>query len=236
MLRRTTTATIALAALVTVACGTEDSSDQAATDERIAALEQELAQAERRADDLADENAELEAELEAELSAERADDRADDRADGDGATDPDEAPHEPAASPQPMRSAEGLNEQLRLLFDPGDLPEGYEPGSTDWRALDPPGGLDDTYSSPGELAIALAAELDAEALGQDLWETTARVLLDQSDPEQAYVAVLSYGMADDAVAGRDVRMTVTRSDDGWEPGGAEERFHCLRGVDADLCV
>jgi hypothetical protein len=62
------------------------------------------------------------------------------------------------------------------------------------------------------------------------------VLLDQSDPDQAYVAVLSYGMADDAVAGRDVRMTITRSDDGWEPGGAEERFHCMRGVDGDLCV
>jgi hypothetical protein len=230
-MRRTTTATVALAALVAVACGTEDGDDQAASEERIAALEEELAQAERRADELADRNAELEAELEAE----RADSDPEPRTDEDEPTEPDATP-DPAPSPQPMRSAEGLNEQLRLLFDPGDLPEGYEPGSTDWRPHDPPADLDDTYGSPGELAIALAAALDAGSLGQDLWETTTRVLLDQSDPDQAYVAVLSYGMADDAVAGRDVRMTITRSDDGWEPGGAEERFHCMRGVDGDLCV
>jgi hypothetical protein len=232
MLRRTTTATVALTALVTVACGTEDGSDQAATEERIAALEEELAQAERRADDLAEENAELEAELEAE----RADDGPEATTDEDETPDPDETPDEPASTPQPMRSAEGLNDQLRLLFDRGDLPEGFEPGSTDWRPHDPPEDLDDSYGSPGELAIALAAALDAEALGPDLWETTTRVLMDQSDADQAYVAVLSYGMADDAVAGRDVRMTITRSDDRWAPGGAEERFHCLRGVDDDLCV
>jgi hypothetical protein len=233
LLRRTTTATVALAALVAVACGTEDGDDRAASEERIAALEDELAQAERRADDLAQENAELEAELEAERADEDAETRSDeDRTVEDGT---DESP-QPDASPQPMRSAEGLNEQLRLLFDRGDLPEGYEPGSTDWRPHDPPADLDGSYGSPGELALALAAALDAESLGQDLWETTTRVLLDQSDPDQAYVAVLSYGMADDAVAGRDVRMTITRSDGGWEPGGAEERFHCLRGVEGDLCV
>jgi hypothetical protein len=230
-MRRTTTATVALAALVAVACGTEDGDDQAAGEDRIAALEEELAQAERRADDLAEENAELEAELEAA----RADEGPEAGTDEDGTTEPDETP-EPAASPQPMRSAEGLNEQLRLLFDPGDLPDGYEPDSTDWRPHDAPADLDGSYGSPGELAFALAAALDAGSLGQDLWETTTRVLLDRSDPDQAYVAVLSYGMADDAVAGRDVRMTITRSDDGWEPGGAEERFHCMRGVDGDLCV
>jgi hypothetical protein len=230
-MRRTATATVALAALVAVACGTEDGDDQAAGEDRIAALEEELAQAARRADELAEENAELEAELEAA----RADEDPEAGTDEEGTTGPDEA-LEPAASPQPMRSAEGLNEQLRLLFAPGELPEGYEPGSTDWRPRDAPADLDGSFGSPGELAFALAAALDAGSLGQDLWETTTRVLLDQSDPDQAYVAVLSFGMADDAVAGREVRMTITRSDDGWEPGGAEERFHCMRGVDGDLCV
>jgi hypothetical protein len=137
--------------------------------------------------------------------------------------------------PQPIRSAEGLHEQLRLRFEADELPEGHEPGTTDWRDREPPAGLAETYDTPGELAFALAAGLDAEVLGEDLWETTTRVLHDRSDDEQAYVAVLSWGFADDALVGRDVRMTITRTPGGWAPGGIEERHHCLRGVDDEVC-
>jgi hypothetical protein len=31
-------------------------------------------------------------------------------------------------------------------------------------------------------------------------------------------------------------MTITRSGDGWAPGDVEERHHCSRGVDDDVCV
>jgi hypothetical protein len=170
----------------------------------------------------------------------------------EGADTPEEGTERPAAledpidedapdgdapdGPQPIRSAEGLHEQLRLRSAPGELPEGHEPGSTDWRDREPPADLGDRYDTPGELALALAAALDAELLGEELWETTTRVLPDHSDDDQAYVAVLSWGFADDAVVGRDVRMTITRTGDGWAPGDVEERHHCLRGVDDDVCV
>jgi hypothetical protein len=164
---------------------------------------------------------------------------ADEGANGDGgdtAEPADAAEVDEPDAPQPIRSAEGLHEQLRLRFGPDEVPDGFEPGTTDWRDREPPAELEETYDTPGALAFALAAALDAEVLGADLWETTTRVLHDQSDDDQAYVAVLSWGFADDAVVGRDVRMTITRTDDGWTPGGTEERSHCLRGVDDDLCV
>jgi hypothetical protein len=50
---RTTTAAIALTALLATSCGAGNDGEQQATDERVAALEGELADAERRADDLA---------------------------------------------------------------------------------------------------------------------------------------------------------------------------------------
>jgi hypothetical protein len=152
------------------------------------------------------------------------------------ATDGDATDGEALDGPQPIRSAEGLHEQLRLRAAPGELPEDHEPGSTDWRDREPPADLGDGHDTPGELALALAAALDAELLGEELWETTTRVLPDHSDGDQAYVAVLSWGFADDAVVGRDVRMTITRTGDGWAPGDVEERHHCLRGVDDDGCV
>jgi hypothetical protein len=160
---------------------------------------------------------------------------AEDAADADAA-DADAADGDALDGSQPIRSAEGLHEQLRLRSASGELPEGHDPGSTDWRDREPPADLGDGYDTPGALALALAAALDAELLGEELWESTTRVLPDHSDDDQAYVAVLSWGFADDAVVGRDVRMTITRTGDGWAPGAAEERHHCLRGVDDDVCV
>jgi hypothetical protein len=238
---RTTTAAVATMAVLAVSCGTDDGGDQADA-ERVAALEDRLADAEQRTAELAAENADLEAELEAARA--EADGEADDGADDDATDDGDGAGtvrvrrtvDARGAAPQPIRSPEGLSEQLRLLFDPGEVPEGFEPATTEWGSRPVPDGLEEVYGSPGELAMALAAGLDAESLGMEQWETTTRVLLDPSDDDQAYVAVLSWGFADDAVAGRDVRMTITRTDEGWAPGGAEERHHCRRGVDGDLCL
>jgi hypothetical protein len=229
MLRSTSTTVVALTALLTVACGTGEDGGPAADEPSGAVEDDDATEEDHVGDDAGDDAGDADAGDPA-----AADEDHGDAGDGDGdGPSPDEGA---AMRPQPIRSAEGLPEQLRLLFDPGELPEGFEPGTTGWRDHDPPAGLDEAYGSPGELALALAVALDAEALGEDLWETTTRVLPDQSDPDQAYVAVLSWGLADDAVVGRDVRMTITRSDDGWEPGGAEERHHCQRGVDGDRCT
>jgi len=152
-------------------------------------------------------------------------------------TDDGDAPGDTAATPQPLWSAEGLPEQLRTLLPEGaDLPDGFEPGTTAWQATELPDGLDPDYPTPGALALDLARAADADNLGMDTWETTTRVLPDDADENLAYVAVLSYGYGDDAVAGRDLRITITRDGEDWTAGGAEERFHCRRGVTDDLCV
>ena len=206
-------------ALAMTACGDGDAGENdAELQARVAEVEQERDAAEARADSLADENERLEEELVAL------------RAEGDD--DPDERPE-----PAPVRTPEGLVDQLRTHFPRPDEPEEFEPGTTDWRPFELPGDLADTHDSPGAAASALLESLEAESLGQDVWETTARVLLDPDDQDTAYAAVLSWGWADDAVAGRDVRVTLTRTEEGeWQLGGAEAREHCRRGVTDGLCV
>ena len=215
-------ALIVALALTAAACG--DGNDAGTQDDagelqaQVAELEQERDAAEARADELAEENERLEDEL-VELRA----------ADDD---DTDDRP-EPAS----MRTPEGLVDQLRTHLPRPDEPEEFEPGTTDWRAFELPGDLEDPHDSPGAAASALLEGLQADGLGQDVWEATARVLLDPDDQDMAYAAVLSWGWADDATAGRDVRVTLTRTDDGeWQLGGAEARDHCRRGVTDGMCV
>jgi hypothetical protein len=211
---------VALALAVT-ACGDGDE-DDTELQARVAEVEQERDAAEARADSLAEENERLEEEL-GRLRAER-----DDEIDGD--TDE-------RAEPAPVRTPEGLVDQLRAHLARPDEPEEFEPGTTDWRTFELPGDLEDAHDSPGAAASALLESLEAESLGQDVWEATARVLLDPDDQDTAYAAVLSWGWADDATEGRDVRVTLTRTDDGeWEVGGAEAREHCRRGVSDGMCL
>ena len=212
-------ALVALALAVT-ACG--DGADDGADGElqaRVAELEQERDAAEARADSLAEENERLEEEL-VELRADDPDDETEER-----------------PEPEPLRTPEGLVDQLRAHFPRPDEPEEFEPGTTDWRAFELPGELEATHDSPGAAASALLEALEAQRLGQDVWEATTRVLLDPDDQDTAYAAVLSWGWADDATAGRDVRVTLTRTDDGeWQLGGAEARAHCRRGVTEGMCL
>jgi hypothetical protein len=210
-------------ALALTACGDGDGGDDdTELQARVAELEQERDAADARADSLAEENERLEAEL-SELRAER-----DDAADGEA---------DERAEPAPVRTPEGLVDQLRAHLARPDEPEEFEPDTTDWRTFELPDGLETTHDSPGAAASALLEALEAESLGQDVWEATTRVLLDPDDQDTAYVAVLSWGWADDATEGRDVRVTLTRADDGeWELGGAEAREHCRRGVTDGMCV
>jgi hypothetical protein len=207
-------------ALALTACGDGNGAeDDTELQARVAELEQERDAAEQRADSLAEENERLEEEL------------VDLRAEGDD-EDTDERPQ-----PAPVRTSEGLVDQLRTHLPRPDEPEEFEPGTTDWRAFDLPADLEDTHDSPGAAATALLEALEGESLGQDVWEATTRVLLDPDDQDTAHAAVLSWGWADDAVAGRDVRVTLTRTEEGeWQLGGAEAREHCRRGVTDGLCV
>jgi hypothetical protein len=156
----------------------------------------------------------------------------------DGVTDPEPAPG--SDEPARLRTPEGLIDQLRVyLRDLEGMPEEWEPGVTDWSPFEIPDEVQGVYDTPGEIVAELAAVTDAPQLGTEVWETTIRVLLDEDDPDLAYGAVLSWGFLDDSIEGRDVRITLTRTDDDrWEPGGAEERFQCMRGVtdDGELCI
>lgn len=221
------------------ACGPDgEEAADAQAQERIAQVEDELERSRDQVETLEQENQALEDELAALEDA-------DPEGDPDGA-DPAE---EPPASTGPfedvadIRTAEGLIDQLRVhLRDPeleAEMPEGWEPGMTDWTPFEAPDRVAGTYDTPGEVMAALAAEVDAALLGQDQWETTIRVLLDEDDTDLAYGAVLGWGFKDDSVVGRDIRMTLTRTDDDrWEPGGAEQRQHCMRGVtdDGTACI
>jgi hypothetical protein len=213
-------------AVVLTACGDDADPDGG---EQAQRLQEQLAETEQDHDHAQRRIQELEAEVE------RLDDatsRADDEA--------DEAPRE--TEPEPLRTPEGLLDQPRLHLGHGDLPDGYEPGTTGWSPFELPDEaateLDEAYEAPGEAAAALLAALEAPSLGQDTWEATARVLLDPEDEDQAQAVAISWGWADDAVIGRDVQAELSRTDDDrWALGSIEARHHCLRGVtDDDRCV
>jgi hypothetical protein len=226
MRRAATLASVAalIAAVVGCAAGGAAPTDgspapgAAAADELEVDLAAELAEVRERVDDLEQRTGALEARL---------------------ADDPS-APRDPATGPARPRTAEGLVDQLRdHVRDRDALPEGFEPGATAWQPFDVPDEVRDRYATPGEAVMALAEALDGPQLGTEVWETTVRVLPDEDDPDLAHGAVLSWGFLDDSVEGRDVRVTLTRTDDdAWEPGGAEQRFRCLRGVtdDGELCI
>ena len=222
--RRLGAGAVALALALT-GCGT---GDEAADDlrARLAEAEQQRDDARARASELEEENERLEAEVSA-LAQEV-----------EGEPDEPDEPDEPA-EPHALSTPEALTEQLRLHFGHGDLPEDFEPGTTGWSAFDLPAeAQQETYDTPGDAASAALTELEGTGLGQEAWEATVRVLLDPEDQDRADAAVLSWGWADDAVIGRDVRISLIRTDEGeWRMEDAEARHHCLRGVsDDDLCV
>jgi outer membrane murein-binding lipoprotein Lpp len=237
--------------LVLAGCGDDGTDDpDPAARERVEELEAELDEARSRIDELEERNDELEADLRAaredgpadepEDAQDEGDADADDAGDGTEETaDETDPPNWPTEVAQ-ERTAEGLIDQLRLHvrdLDDAEMPEGWQPGTTEWEPFELPDGVRGTYDTPGEIVAELAAALYVRQLGQDTWETTVRVLLDEDDPDLAYGAVLGWGFLDDAVLGEDIRITLTRTDDErWEAGGAEVRAHCMRGVDGTMCL
>lgn len=225
-------ATLALLALLLAACGAGGTDDEVERLEaRVTELEDERDGLLAEADDLGEENERLEAELAARGDG------------GDGGDDDDggeaPGPDDPSAraEPAPQRSPEGLVDQLRLLLDgQATTPDGSEPGTTAWEPFEVPDEATAAHESAGAAATTLATALAAPGLGLDVWEVTTRVLPDPEDESRARAAVLSWGWADDAVAGRDVRVTLAADDDGWRVQDAEVRYHCRRGVADGVCV
>ncbi len=238
-LRRNAPAALLLAPLLALAaCGDADPDEtpDPQAQERVEELEAELDGMREQVTALEQENAALEDEL-AALQEATPDEDGDEPADPQAA--PDGAPDEVAD----LWSAEGLIDPLRIHLRHPELeaerPDGWEPGMTEWAPFEVPEAVQGSYDTPGEVVAALAAAVDAPLIGRDQWETTIRALVDEDDPDLAYGAVLGWGFLDDATVGRDIRITLTRTDDDqWEPGGAEQRQHCMRGVTDDgvACV
>ena len=164
--------------------------------------------------------------------------------------EPDDPPSEPqeatqgetGQAPESPWSAEGLVDPLRSHFSlPEGLPDEWEPGPTAWDEVEvPPQLQQDTasFSSPKEVLLAYVSgpEEREGGLGQDIWETTLRILPHDEAPDRATGAVLVWGFKDDALEGRDVRLELREGEEGWYATEKEHRYHCRRGVtDDDLC-
>ena len=202
-----------LVVLVLSAASCAPGDDEPGNEARVEEREAELTQARERI-----------RELEAELA--------------EAGEEPAEGEPQPAGTPAPPRTPEGLVEQLHTYFADEALPEGVQPGTTAWEAADIPPGFGEAdgsgHATPGELVTALVGELAGVQLGSDAWEVTARVLAGEDG--EATAAVLTWGLADDAIAGSDLRLYLARGDAGWYVESAEERFRCRRGVSDGLCV
>lgn len=109
------------------------------------------------------------------------------------------------------------------------------PGTTGWRRADLPDGMGGpAMDSPGEVLAALRAESRVDSqLGTDVLEITSRMAV---EGDQATGVLLLWWLMDDSVIGRDMKLTMEREGQGWMPVSLEERFHCLRGVDGELCL
>jgi len=65
-------------------------------------------------------------------------------------------------------------------------------------------------------------------LGEDICDQTRRVLRD--DTGGAEGVILHWGMKDDAVAGRDYRVTMEQGDAGWQVTTVSMRLQCRLGI------
>lgn len=195
----------------------------AGDDDRVAALQADLDTAQVEIDRLREANHELVQQWE--------------DAQSEGPSD-DPVNAEDLGTPAQLRSADGLVDQLRLLFPrPAEMPDEWEPATTDWEPYDLPSAMyEETFDSAGNLAGSVAQVLDLPMLGLDAWETVIRVLPHDTN-ESAQVAILTWGLADDAVEGRDFLIEVAAVGDTWRITDAQVRWHCRRGrTDDNLCI
>jgi hypothetical protein len=144
----------------------------------------------------------------------------------------------------PLWRRDGLEAQPRLADLRSRIPPdlGHTPATTAWQPTrrELPASLADPdraqADAPGIILYRLIEAWNLhEALGQDVWEHTARVHIDADD--HAYGVVLAWGLQDDALAGTDLRVRMRRQDAGWFVTEVDERYQCARGVTEDgLCI
>jgi hypothetical protein len=129
---------------------------------------------------------------------------------------------------------------------PTQLPTTPQPfvgsaGATTWQSSEDraPDGFGEgvaAYDTPQVLMEALIRRAQQEGQIPDDAQLRAGVYEERDSSAVVYVQLR--GLADDSVAGQEVRMTVRRGRDGWFVDGVEYRNHCSRGIDAatKLCV
>lgn len=139
--------------------------------------------------------------------------------------------------PAPEWTRGGLDAQPRMAELRRQAPGGpeYVPATTAWRVREDapavPARTSGPAASPGAVVAEMAVALGwADILGEAAWEQTTRIWREE---DQAVGVVLLWGLQDDAVAGRDLRVHLRRSREGWEVERVEERFHCRRKVTDD---
>lgn len=146
-----------------------------------------------------------------------------------------------ASEAAPPWSAEGLEAQPRIDELRRRVPPelGYRPGTTEWRRAEASlqqRSTEFTAAEPGVLLHSLLPVLDeAHPLGGEVWERTVRLLSEEGG--RAVGVVLEWGLMDDSLAGRDLRLHLVEREGSWRVERVEERFHCRRGITGEgLCA
>ncbi len=123
-------------------------------------------------------------------------------------------------------------EQLKESVDP----DFANPQTTEWAESerDIPDSMTGSAQAVDEL-YALGAELGLnQALGQQFREQTYRIM--NTGDNEALGVIALWGFMDDSMIGMDLLVHLEGDDGRWYVTELEERHHCLRGVDAGLCL
>ncbi|PYZ98909.1 hypothetical protein CR205_10160 [Alteribacter lacisalsi] len=117
---------------------------------------------------------------------------------------------------------------------------GFEPSLTDWQ--DYRGEISNRYSAEESgymtaevLAMDWIRERETEMM-MDTQEELAMRTYYEEDGESAMILILHWGLKDDAIAGEDLLLHLTRNGDIWSLDNIEERYYCRRGMDEDASI
>ncbi|TMW70294.1 hypothetical protein [Alteribacter natronophilus] len=132
----------------------------------------------------------------------------------------------------------------QFWFGSGQTPEeeemGFEPGVTDWQ--DYRGDISSRYTE-GEseyvtaevLAMDWIRERETETMMETEEELAMRTYYEENG-ESAKILFLHWGLKDDAIAGEDFLLHLSRDGDIWTLDEVEERYYCRRGMDEDASI
>ncbi|UCZ53546.1 hypothetical protein LGQ02_01745 [Bacillus shivajii] len=118
---------------------------------------------------------------------------------------------------------------------------GWMRGTTEWRDWEGDADhfylpTDESWETPTALMYEWMLEEETMSwLGLDVWETTLRI--EYPSEYKAVGYILNYGFKDDSVAGRDMKLTMHQNKAYWYLDEVKVRDQCARNVseDKDLC-